>query len=144
MLQFIFKVIFIITVFIFGGTQAHANFTHISTSAAMIDSDTLGENSAVYIDNALEDGKRIVFSGSFDNIFANIDNDSGSLEAIYIGILKTGHTLSSVGDSDFEFAYKFYNNNGGGYRRVMSTIKNGSALVAATNLVTNGDIVFFP
>jgi len=144
MLQFIFKVIFIITVFIFGGTQAHANFTHIPTSAAMIDSDTLGENSAVSIDNTLEDGKRIVFSGSFDNIFANIDNDSGSLEAIYIGILKTGHNLSSVGDSDFEFAYKFYNNNGGGYRRVMSTIKNGSALVAATNLVTNGDIVFFP
>ena len=53
MLQFIFKVIFIITVFIFGGTQAHANFTHIQTSAAMIDSDTLGENSAVSIDNTL-------------------------------------------------------------------------------------------
>ena len=143
MLQFIFKVIFIITVFIFGGTQAHANFTHIPTSAEMVDSDTLGENSAVSIDNTLEDGKRIVFSGSFDNIFANIPANSGSLKAIYIGILKTGHNLSFVGDSDFEFAYKFYHNLGGGTQRVMSTITDGSAVVAATNLGTNSDIVFF-
>lgn len=141
MYQLILKVIFIITVFIFGGTQAHANFTHIGTSAPMVDSNTLDENSAVSIDNTLEDGKRIVFSAAYDDIFANIPANSGSGNAIYIGILKTGHSLSNVGDSDFEFAYKFYHMAGGGTQRVQSTIVNGAVYINATNI--GGDIVFF-
>ena len=143
MFQLIFKVIFIITFFFFGATQAYANFTHIPTSAPMIDSDTLDENSAVSIDNTLEDGKRIVFTGSYDSIFANIPADSGSLNAIYIGILKAGHTLSRVDDEDFEFAYKFYHEYGGGTRRVQATVYGVGGGVAATNLGTNRDIVLF-
>ena len=143
MFQLIIKVIFIITFFVFGSTQAYAEYTHIAASAPMIDSDTLDENSAVSIDNTLEDGKRIVFTGSYDSIFANIPADSGSLNAIYIGILKAGHTLSRVDDEDFEFAYKFYHEYGSGTRRVQATVVGGYAAIAATNLGTDRDIVLF-
>ena len=127
----------------FGGAQAYADFTHIATSGPMVDSDTLDEHSAVSIDNTLEDGKRIVFSGSYDSIFANIPANSGSLSAIYIGILKAGHTLSRVDDFDFEFAYKFYHMSGGGTRRVQATVTGGFATSAATNIGTDRDLVFF-
>jgi hypothetical protein len=143
MQRFIIKLIIIITFFMFGGAQAYADFTHIATSGPMVDSDTLDEHSAVSIDNTLEDGKRIVFSGSYDSIFANIPANSGSLSAIYIGILKAGHTLSRVDDFDFEFAYKFYHMSGGGTRRVQATVRGGFETSAATNIGTDRDLVFF-
>ena len=136
----------IITFFMFGGTQAYADFTHIATSGPMVDSNTLDEHSAVSIDNTLEDGKRIVFSGSYDSIFANIPANSGSLSAIYIGILKAGHTLSRVDDFDFEFAYKFYHMSSDETRRVrriQATVKGGFGASAATNIGTDRDLVFF-
>ena len=143
MQRFIIKLIIIITFFMFGGTQAYAEYTHIAASAPMVDSDTLDEHSAVSIDNTLEDGKRIVFSGSYDSIFANIPANSGSLSAIYIGILKAGHTLSRVDDFDFEFAYKFYHMSGGGTRRVQATVTGGFEASAATNIGTDRDLVLF-
>ena len=143
MQRFIIKLIIIITFFMFGGTQAYAEYTHIAASAPMVDSDTLDEHSAVSIDNTLEDGKRIVFSGSYDSIFANIPANSGSLSAIYIGILKAGHTLSRVDDFDFEFAYKFYHMSGGGTRRVQATVTGGFGASAATNIGTDRDLVLF-
>jgi len=50
MQQLCTKVIFIITFFMFGGTQAYAEYTHIAASAPMLDSDTLDAHSAVSID----------------------------------------------------------------------------------------------
>ena len=108
-----------------------SGFTHIAASASMAGTDVLDDGSAVSIDDTLSDGQRIVFSADWikTNVWDNIpsENVSGSGDAIYIGILKTGHNLNSISDDDFAFAYKFWNDSGTSDFKVVTTVKNGGA-----------------
>ena len=126
-----------------------SGFTHIAASASMAGTDVLDDGSAVSIDDTLSDGQRIVFSADWikTNVWDNIpsENVSGSGDAIYIGILKTGHNLNSISDDDFAFAYKFWNDSGTSDFKVVTTVKNGGAAINSTAVqgTWNRDVVFF-
>ena len=126
-----------------------SGFTHIGASASMAGTDVLDDGSAVSIDDTLSDGQRIVFSADWikTNVWDNIpsENVSGSGDAIYIGILKTGHNLNSISDDDFAFAYKFWNDSGTSDFKVVTTVKNGGAAINSTAVqgTWNRDVVFF-
>ena len=120
-----------------------SGFTHIAASASMAGTDVLDDGSAVSIDDTLSDGQRIVFSADWikTNVWDNIpsENVSGSGDAIYIGILKTGHNLNSISDDDFAFAYKFWNDSGTSDFKVVTGGGNSTEVQGTWNR----DVVFF-
>ena len=128
MQQLIIKVIFIITVFIFGSTKAYANFTHIAASAPMVDSDTMDAGSAMTFDDVTESGKRVVFTKDWinDNIFNAMGSPGTSNNSVYIGFQKTGQNWATTGAHHLKFGYKFWKEViSGTHYKYVSTIVNG-------------------
>ena len=147
MQQLIIKVIFIITVFIFGSTKAYADFTHIAASAPMVDSDTMDAGSAMTFDDVTESGKRVVFTKDWVNvnIFDAMGSPANSNNAVYVGFQKTGQNWATTGAHHLKFGYKFWKEviNGTHYKFV-STVANGE-VVQNTSFSTNfdRDVVLF-
>ena len=145
MLRLIIKFIFVITLFIFVGTQAHANFTHIAESTPMIDSDTLDDGSAVTIDNLVQDGNRIVFSASWIQTYIRDNINTNGSGNIYIGIRKTTYpagNFSTVSDNDFGYGYLFQYLTGGNSLYVRK-IRNGNITNNTIYSTFDHDLVFF-
>jgi len=147
MQQLIIKVIFIITVFIFGSTKAYANFTHIAASAPMVDSDTMDAGSAMTFDDVTESGKRVVFTKDWinDNIFNAMGSPGTSNNSVYIGFQKTGQNWATTGAHHLKFGYKFWKEViSGTHYKYVSTIVNGYTVQNAS-FSTNfdRDVVLF-
>ena len=145
MLRLIIKFIFVITLFIFVGAQAHANFTHIAESTPMIDSDTLDDGSAVTIDNLVQDGNRIVFSASWIQTYIRDNINTNGSGNIYIGIRKTTYpagNFSTVSDNDFGYGYLFQYLTGGNSLYVRK-IRNGNITNNTIYSTFDHDLVFF-
>ena len=123
---------------------AIAGVTHIASSAAMVDSDTLADGSAVTIDNLLEDGKRLVFSRSWMETYVRAPLQSGTNQKIFIGIARTSPAASwgSIDTPDFQYGYQFEKgatSNGLYVRKIL----NGTVVSNVTYSVFANDLVFY-
>ena len=121
-----------------------AGFTHIATSATMVDGDTLADGSAVTIDNVLEDGKRIVFSRSWIETYVRDTLQTGTNQKIFIGVARTSPAASwgSIDTPDFQYGFQFEkgSTSSGLYVR---KILNGSIVSNTTYSVFANDLVFY-
>jgi len=80
--------------------------THVSGTAALVDSDTLDDGSAVTIDDTVATGQRFVMSKEY--VEANIlPALTASGDVAYAGVQASGATMSSISDADFDIAIKF-------------------------------------
>ena len=151
MLQFIFKLIFIITVLIFGSTKAYADFTHVAASAPMVDSDTLDADSAMTFDDITESGKRVVFTAAFlEDRFSSMGTTGTSQYATFIGFKADNANLQDgtsagmgISEEDFKLGFRLWIETNG--IKYVTIIRNGSA-VSTTGYGTgtfNRDLVLF-
>ena len=82
---------------------AISGFTHDNTSAAMVDSDTMGDGAAVHVHNTLDVDKRFVITQDYieTNILPNL---LATGDKYYIGIPVGSHDFATISDSDWDAA----------------------------------------
>jgi hypothetical protein len=111
---------------------AISGFTHKPETITMVDSDTLEAGSVVTIDDSLEQGKRMVFSGAFiRGLFEDISN-SGSAHSVLIGVLKTGlygSQWTNHSSQNIQLGWRLHKESGNQY---LSVIYNGD-VISSTN-----------
>ena len=91
--------------------QAYSGSTHITSSAPLIDQDTLQSGSAVELQDTLVDGERLVVSASWLTSvgYPSVQNEGATTTAYYIGIPSSSADFSitnGVQDNDFTDFFK--------------------------------------
>jgi len=110
---------------------AITGLTHIATSTALVDSDTLDNGSVVELDDATDDGNRTIFSASWlnTNVWGQLANahaagDHNSTR-IWIGFTDASANWAN-GIDDFDFDEGLYFALGSSSEKFVSPIGNGS------------------
>ena len=83
--------------------QAISGFTHNGSSTPLIDDDVMDDGSLVDVDETLDEAQRFIINKNYveTNILPSILNTGGKY---YIGVLNSGADVSSIEDSDWDFA----------------------------------------
>ena len=144
MYRLILKVIFIITFFFFGATQAYAEYTHIAASTPMIDSDTLDVGSAVEIDDKIDANSRVVISADWVNtyVWPALASQNSSGAQILVGLQTASPNWTNIQAPILAagFAFRMFND---GADKVVTYTVNG--IRQNINFGNNyyGDLVIF-
>ena len=114
-----------------------SGFHHESTSAPMVDSDTLADGSVVRVQDNVADGERIHFESTWmtNSMLAALNSVGDGVAKVYMGILSSSADLSSLTEADFDFGVMYYKNGSNDYR--MRYISGGS-FASNTGLGSNG------
>jgi hypothetical protein len=90
-------------------------FTHIVGTTAMVDTDELGNGTAVELDDTLPDEYRLIISREYvnANILPALDTQG---EEFFVGVLNSGADLSTVEAADFDFVIRWSNLSAGSHR----------------------------
>ena len=87
-------------------TTAITGFTHVTGSAAMVDSDTLAHGSAVEINDATNDGNRTIVSAAWLNthVWAALDAAAltGGTPYVFMGYPNASATWGFINQTDFD------------------------------------------
>ena len=116
-------------------STALSGFTWDNTSAALVDSTTMGEGSVVSFDDTLEEGKRLVIDKAWveTNIYPNLVNIN---DKVIIGIPTSTADWSSVEVADFEVSISWVRQSSTiieNYLTVLGGANNGIGIGSLTN-----------
>lgn len=112
---------------------AISGFTWINTSTPLVDSDTMGEGSAITMDDSVANQQRFIITKEWleTNVLPNL-TDIG--DKFYIGVAASGADWSSVGDADFDFFMKWERTTSNG---IQSTLSGDTDNVLTLNSLTD-------
>ena len=116
-------------------STALSGFTWDNTSAALVDSTTMGEGSVVAFDDTLEEGKRLIIDKAWveTNIYPNLVNIG---DEVIIGIPTSTANWSSIEVADFEVSISWLRQSSTlieNHIRVLGGGDNGIGINSLTN-----------
>jgi len=123
-----------------------SSWTHVTGSGAMVDADTLDDDSVMNYDDTTAQGKRVVFSAAFvEGLFNSMGTTGSSLNAVFIGFVADNANLqagSAQGfgwqDADMKLGFRLHIESNGS-----KVVTGGGSMTMFGSGTFNRDLVLF-
>jgi len=123
-----------------------SSWTHVSNSGAMVDANTLDDDSVMTYDDTTAQGKRVVFSAAFvEGIFNSMGTTGSSQYAVFIGFVADNANLqagSAQGygwqDEDMKLGFRLHRESNGS-----KVVTGGGGITSYGSGTFNRDLVLF-
>lgn len=127
-------------------TPSVSSWTHVSNSGAMVDANTLDDDSVMTYDDTTAQGKRVVFSAAFvESLFDSMGTTGSSLHAVFIGFVADNANLqagSAQGqgwqDEDMKLGFRLHIESNGS-----KVVTGGGGMAMYGSGTFNRDLVLF-
>ena len=127
-------------------TPSLSSWTHVTGSGAMVDADTLDDDSVMTYDDTTAQGKRFVFTAAFvEGLFNSMGTTGSSLNAVFIGFVADNANLqagSSQGfgwqDADMKLGFRLHIESNGS-----KVVNGGGSMTSYGSGTFNRDLVLF-